>query len=562
MSTAQKYPTTFYIGLIIWGLINLVQAYWTELDPDEAYYWMYSKQLDWGYFDHPPALAVVIKAGYALFANELGARLGFIVLQLASFVLLYDLAGRPKDKWDNLLLLAILAAMPLLQIYGFVATPDGPLLFFAVLFLWLYQRFLQTNSWGIATLLGITMAAMLYSKYHGVVLIFLVLLSNLKLIKNIKFYYASIFGAMLFFPHLWWQYTNDFPSFRYHLSGRDDTYEIKYTTTYILNQLLIFSPLLFPMIVLALRRTKVNTSLLRTFYFIIFGFWGFFFYTSFKGHVEPQWTILLSIPFTLLLFWEAQQRPAFRKWLWRLSLTTIALLLVARVFMAINPLGLKSNFHSSFWIGVLEEEAGGLPIVFQNSYRNASKYTFYTGEQAYTVTDHAYRKNQFDLWAWEQAIEGDSVYLARVQDPFCSFCPLLETPRQKFRPQIIDRFPVYSRVVIDYSLPATLFKAGAKLTLPLQLYNPYEHPISFFEGNAPLELHSLLYQEAEPALDLRLALENPAMILPPKGQVEVTMQLSLPEDLPKGTYQLAFGIALREMPPAFNSRIEDIQIID
>jgi 4-amino-4-deoxy-L-arabinose transferase-like glycosyltransferase len=432
-------------GLLIWGLINLFQAYFTELDPDEAYYWMYAKQLDFGYFDHPPALAVVIKAGYSLLANELGTRLGFIILQLLSFVLLYDLAGRPQQRKDIILLLVIFAAMPLMQIYGFVATPDGPLLFFAVCFLWLYDQFVKHNTWGIATLMGIVMAAMLYSKYHGVVLIFLVLLSNLSLLRNIKFYYASIFGALLFFPHLWWQYDNNFPSFLYHLQGRDDTYEVKYTITYLLNQLVIFSPLLFPLIVLALRRTKVEGHLIRAFYFIIFGFWVFFFYTSFKGHVEPQWTILLSIPFALLLFWEAQKRPAFRKWVWRMALATIGLIFIARVFfIATNPLGMKSNFHNSAWIWEVAQQADGLPVVFQNSYRNASKYTFYTGEQAYTVTDHLYRKNQFDIWGWEAELQNDTVFFARVRDTVCTFCPRLAFDREVFRPQVIEGFQVYS----------------------------------------------------------------------------------------------------------------------
>ena len=81
--------------LLIWMLFNFVQAAFLELDPDEAYYWLYSRQLDWGYFDHPPAVALMIKAGYALFPSELGVRLGAVLLQAAGFVLLWDLLGRP-----------------------------------------------------------------------------------------------------------------------------------------------------------------------------------------------------------------------------------------------------------------------------------------------------------------------------------------------------------------------------------------------------------------------------------------------------------------------------------
>lgn len=562
MPQSQKNGTYYlFAGLLIWGIINFFQAYFTELDPDEAYYWMYSRQLDWGYFDHPPALAVIISAGYSLIANSLGVRLGFILLQLLSFYLLYDLAGRPQEKRDIRLFLLLLAAMPLMQIYGFVATPDGPLLFFAVLFFWLYDRFVKTNSWLIATFLGLCMAALLYSKYHGVVLIFLVLLSNLSLLRNPRFYYAAFLGALVFTPHLWWQIQHDFPSFRYHLKGRNDTYELKYTITYVLNQLVIFSPLLFPLIVIALRRTRVDTKLKRAFYFVIAGFWGFFFYSSFKGHVEPQWTILLSIPFVLLIFWEAQKSDTFRKWANALALLTVILLLIARVFMVINPLNLKSNFHNSSWIGPLQEMAEGHPVVFQNSYRNASKYSFYTGEQAYTITDHKYRQNQFDIWDWDKRLQNDTIYLARVRDSVCTFCPKLSFNRQVFRPQIIEDFQTYSNIEIDFSWSAQHFKAGDSLSMELRLYNPYEYPISFFTGNAPIDLSYIIYQDADPKGEAILPLSNPALVLDSKSWHTEKLRFSLPKDLEPGAYQMAFGLGLRQMPPVFNSKLVEL-IID
>jgi len=42
--------------------LRLVAAAWTPLTFDEAYYWMWSKHLAFGYYDHPPAVAFVIRA--------------------------------------------------------------------------------------------------------------------------------------------------------------------------------------------------------------------------------------------------------------------------------------------------------------------------------------------------------------------------------------------------------------------------------------------------------------------------------------------------------------------
>src|SRR5690242_17839290 len=59
---------------IFWLALNLVQAAFTELTSDEGYYWFYSRSLEWGYYDHPPFIALMVRIGYALFPNELGVR--------------------------------------------------------------------------------------------------------------------------------------------------------------------------------------------------------------------------------------------------------------------------------------------------------------------------------------------------------------------------------------------------------------------------------------------------------------------------------------------------------
>jgi len=51
---------------------------------DEAYYWSYSQRLDWGYLDHPPMIAVLIKLGSSLFGGELGVRIVPILLSVSS----------------------------------------------------------------------------------------------------------------------------------------------------------------------------------------------------------------------------------------------------------------------------------------------------------------------------------------------------------------------------------------------------------------------------------------------------------------------------------------------
>jgi len=59
-----------YLLLAIWFIANLLQAIFTGLHSDESYYWMYSQNPAWGYFDHPPLVAALVLPGIGLFRES------------------------------------------------------------------------------------------------------------------------------------------------------------------------------------------------------------------------------------------------------------------------------------------------------------------------------------------------------------------------------------------------------------------------------------------------------------------------------------------------------------
>ena len=102
--TTKRIRILFYSS---WFIGLLIQAYFTELNEDEAYYWMYSRKLSWGYFDHPPIIALIIKLGYYVFQNELGIRLIPIILSTCSLII-WEKIIQPKEiKIYVLLLLSV-----------------------------------------------------------------------------------------------------------------------------------------------------------------------------------------------------------------------------------------------------------------------------------------------------------------------------------------------------------------------------------------------------------------------------------------------------------------------
>src|SRR3954469_23528789 len=63
--------------------VRLVPSAYTPITFDEAYYWIWSKHLAGGYYDHPPMVAFVIRLGTCLAGDtELGVRIGSVLLAI------------------------------------------------------------------------------------------------------------------------------------------------------------------------------------------------------------------------------------------------------------------------------------------------------------------------------------------------------------------------------------------------------------------------------------------------------------------------------------------------
>src|SRR4051794_13538059 len=89
-------PLFIILGTLF--LLNLIQSRYTELLDDESYYWAYSRFPAWGYFDHPPMIAIMIRAGYFLFKNEFGVRFLSVLFSILSLYIIGLLINRRNDK--------------------------------------------------------------------------------------------------------------------------------------------------------------------------------------------------------------------------------------------------------------------------------------------------------------------------------------------------------------------------------------------------------------------------------------------------------------------------------
>ncbi len=412
MILSKKPKYQFALFIILFFIINLIQSYYTKLLEDEAYYWIWSKNLAFGYFDHPPLVALWVKISSLFFERELGVRFFSTISFSLMLIIIWKIIDIPKKQNFVWLYFLLVISMALLNVYGFITTPDTPLLLFVALFLYAYKLFLKNENNFNILFLGFSMAAMLYSKYHGIVVLFFIVLSNFSLLKNKKFWYAAIFGFVLFVPHLYWQYINDFPSIRYHLfeRGNTSTYRIMDSIIHIVNQIVIVG-LTFPVVYYAFFKQKITSKFDKSLQYLVYGFILFFFIASFTTSPQAQWTGVILIPLIILTFSYFVQHEKARKWLVILGSIQFVILLIARVFLAnedISPIKLESHIAQT-WVTTLKEKTKNKPIVFVNSYRNASIYNFYTGIKTHSYNSLKGRKSQFDLLNTEQEIQNKDV---------------------------------------------------------------------------------------------------------------------------------------------------------
>jgi hypothetical protein len=558
----------FIFLLAIWGILNLLQAWLTPLNNDEAYYWMYSKHLAWGFFDHPPMIAVMIRTGYFLFHNELGVRLIVVVSQLVTLSVIWLVTDQePSKKRENILLFFMLVViLPVCHLYGFIATPDAPLILFSAIFLLAYKRFLASETWQNTIFLGLSIAALMYSKYHSGILIILVLLSNFGLLKSRRFYVSAFLALFLFFPHLFWQYTNGFPSFNYHLVDRISGFNPGHVPEYLASQFFFHNPLILPVLIWIIFKVRPENLFDRALYFIITGLFIFFFISSFRYHVEPQWTALISVPMIIILFNNIRYKPWIKGYVKWVTIILFPLFLFARLASAIDFLPvslLKKEFHNKKqWVKDISTLAGNRPVIFTNSYQRPAVYTFYTGKFAHSLNNLSYRKTQYDLWDFEEQVHGKEVlYVPHFYTDFY---------KQNLTKQILSNDDtVFTRVFKDFqslqrecvilSKDNYTFSNRGVNSIQLKIFNPYPYMINFKHKELPVVFQIAFVKNNYMEVKKNLELPDNISSLSAGDTITVNCKFSI-EDLLPGVYKMAICSETGILYDTYNSKFKEARI--
>jgi hypothetical protein len=344
-------PSSGGLTLLVLLTVRAVMAGLLPLTADEAYYWLWSKHLDFGYLDHPPAIAWLIRAGTALLGDTaFGVRASCLVLSgLASWFVWQAARALLKDEARALAATLLFNLTLMTNVEMLAATPDMPSIVTGAAFFCCLARLQQSGDgkWWIWA--GLAAGLSLLSKYSALFLVagaffWLVLSPRARAwLKTPWPWGGALLGLLIFMPNLYWQTTHNWETFAFQLSrvaGHQLT--LRFVVEFLAAQLGLASPFIFVLGVAGLVQARRDDDLFLP-AMLIWPALLYFFIHALHDRVQGNWPCFLYPAFALLAV-SAFGDSGWRKWCARLAAPVAAFILILAYLQALTgfvPLGAR-----------------------------------------------------------------------------------------------------------------------------------------------------------------------------------------------------------------------------
>jgi 4-amino-4-deoxy-L-arabinose transferase-like glycosyltransferase len=321
--------------------LRAVMAAILPLSADEAYYLLWSQHLQAGYYDHPPAIAFLIRSGTFLFGETpLGVRAAGILLSIPTSWFVWNTASLILKDEKKAALAAVFFNLTLMTaVEMMAATPDMPSIVTVAAFLWAAAKaqVTQDGRWWLAA--GVAAGLSLLSKYSGLfvglgVFVWLLLDSRGRSwLKTIWPWAGGTLAFLIFLPHLLWQAQHDWMTFVFQfgrVGGGNPT--VRYLIELIGSQLGLATPLILVLGAMGFwqaRRPGDDRFLL----FVPLAVTLLYFLShALRDRVQGNWPCFL---YPMLAILAADAAGGTRRWL-ALSAAPMAAVLLAAVYVQVT----------------------------------------------------------------------------------------------------------------------------------------------------------------------------------------------------------------------------------
>ncbi len=269
-----------------------------ELTVDEAQYWDWSRNIEFGYFTKPPMIAWIIGFSTSIFGNEEWAvRLCSPLIHFFIALILWTVAKFSFGVKSGRIAALIWIFTPAASLGSFIISTDTPLLLFWALSIFFIFELFKNQSLIITIFVGTALGLAFLSKYSA--LYFLIFLFFWWLIydrgrdlnfKNIII--LTMTSLLVAAGNIYWNYKNDFVTVSHTISNANLSEIIlnyQNVIEFLLSQLLVFGPILWLIYI-----------------FIVF--------ESFFGKRRLSFLAMLSLPVIILITIQSFLKIANPNW--------------------------------------------------------------------------------------------------------------------------------------------------------------------------------------------------------------------------------------------------------
>lgn len=419
----------FIIGLT---LVRLAMLGSTDLEFDEAHYWMWSERLAPGYFSKGPGIAFAIRASTAIFGpTEFGVRFWSPILAGASSLLLYYFGRRLFNESVGLWTAVALNVTPIFAIGAFVITTDSLSIFFwtaAMFTFWLAVEKSPRFSF-YWPLTGLLIGLGFLSRWINaleIVCVLLVLAFAPRLRQEFKkpglYWLLGIF-VICTIPPIIWNAQHAWITLL-HLRTRGSlTEDVGFRPLEPLKffgeHFIFYSPLLFAAVVWAVVRSwrRVNQQF-KVLFLFWFGAPVFVFYLllSFNHVATPNWDAVSFVSFGLLTVYYWQERIDNRRV--RMFATAAILLGFGFSFFALDT-DLIRSAGIPFPRSDPSDRWRGWKSMTTEVERVRNDLESKLGEKLFLIADERHRASEISFYLKDKRVEGPGhppCYLIESQD--------------------------------------------------------------------------------------------------------------------------------------------------
>jgi 4-amino-4-deoxy-L-arabinose transferase-like glycosyltransferase len=306
-------------------ILRAIMAAELPLSADEAYYWLWSQHPAAGYFDHPPMIAWLIRAGTFLFGDTpFGVRFAGLVLSLPASWFVWRAASMILKDEDRAGLAALFFNLTLMvSVELLAATPDMPSLVASAAFVYFLARIEAEGDGRLWLGAGLAAGLGLLSKFSALflgagALLWLVLDRNArKWLLSPWPYLGAVLSLLIFLPNLWWQSQHHWQTFAFQFARTGaGHFTLRFLGEFIAAQFGMATPLIFLLMAVGLwrgtRLVKEGGGRLMLAMLVWVGL-GYFIAHSLHDRVQGNWPCFLFPALAILAADGFGQTGAWRK---------------------------------------------------------------------------------------------------------------------------------------------------------------------------------------------------------------------------------------------------------